>query len=97
MPPETLTHHSLDELLKLSLEDLEALWELVPTDRQRRYQDRLALGYAENPPGPWQSAAGWRDTPLLPGQVADVALHWSWSGEPFGALQVLGGVFSIAI
>ncbi len=36
--PETLTYHSLDALRALSLPEIEALWELVPTERQRLYR-----------------------------------------------------------
>ncbi|NLF75280.1 MAG: hypothetical protein GX573_06245, partial [Chloroflexi bacterium] len=35
---EHLTYHTIDELRVLSIEELRALWELVPTDRQHRYQ-----------------------------------------------------------
>jgi len=35
---EHLTYHSIEELRAMSVEDLRALWELVPTDRQHRYQ-----------------------------------------------------------
>jgi len=35
---ETLRYHSIEELRGLSLSDLHALWELVPTDRQRAYK-----------------------------------------------------------
>jgi len=35
---EHLTYHTIDELRALSIEELRALWELVPTDRQHRYQ-----------------------------------------------------------
>ncbi|NLF75314.1 MAG: hypothetical protein GX573_06415 [Chloroflexi bacterium] len=35
---EHLTYHTIDDLRALSIEDLRALWELVPTDRQHRYQ-----------------------------------------------------------
>ncbi len=35
---ETLGYYTLDELNALSLPELAALWELVPTDRQRRYK-----------------------------------------------------------
>jgi len=35
---EQLTFHTIEELRVLSLADLRALWELVPTDRQHRYQ-----------------------------------------------------------
>ncbi|MEQ8672787.1 MAG: hypothetical protein RLP44_26910 [Aggregatilineales bacterium] len=35
---ETLKFHTLDELKSLSLTDLQALWELVPTDRQKAYR-----------------------------------------------------------
>jgi hypothetical protein len=35
---ETLNYHSVDDLNELSLAELNALWELVPTDRQRRYK-----------------------------------------------------------
>ncbi len=39
--PERLLYHSLEDLLALDIDELEALWELVPTDRQRRYKERL--------------------------------------------------------
>jgi len=35
---ETYRFHTLDELNQLSLTELQALWELVPTDRQRSYR-----------------------------------------------------------
>lgn len=35
---DILHYHSLDDLQGLSLPELAALWELVPTDRQRRYK-----------------------------------------------------------
>ena len=35
---ETLRYHTLAELRALSLDELKALWELVPTDRQRSYR-----------------------------------------------------------
>src|SRR4051795_2740068 len=35
---ETLGYYTLDELSALSLPELAALWDLVPTDRQRRYK-----------------------------------------------------------
>jgi len=35
---EQLNYHSIDELRALSLDELRALWELVPTDRQHHYQ-----------------------------------------------------------
>ncbi len=33
-----LQYHTLEALEALSLEELQALWELVPTDRQRAYK-----------------------------------------------------------
>ncbi|MBZ0278941.1 MAG: hypothetical protein K8I60_22535 [Anaerolineae bacterium] len=35
---DVLRYHTIDELQKLSLGELHALWELVPTDRQRAYK-----------------------------------------------------------
>ncbi len=35
---EELKYHTLTELKNLSLEQLRALWELVPTERQRSYR-----------------------------------------------------------
>ena len=32
------SYHTVDELRALSLDELRALWELVPTDRQRAYR-----------------------------------------------------------
>ncbi|MBK9124910.1 MAG: hypothetical protein IPM16_17575 [Chloroflexi bacterium] len=35
---ETVRYHTVDELQTLSLSELQALWELVPTERQRAYK-----------------------------------------------------------
>jgi hypothetical protein len=35
---EMLKYHTIEELRALSLDELRALWELVPTDRQRAYR-----------------------------------------------------------
>ncbi len=35
---EHLVYHTVEDLRALSIEELRALWELVPTDRQHRYQ-----------------------------------------------------------
>ncbi|MEZ4667741.1 MAG: hypothetical protein R3E39_07470 [Anaerolineae bacterium] len=35
---DTLSYQPIDHLRKLSLNELQALWELVPTDRQRAYK-----------------------------------------------------------
>ncbi|MFZ2878196.1 MAG: hypothetical protein WA009_01545 [Phototrophicaceae bacterium] len=35
---ETLRYHTVEELQTLSLSELQALWELVPTERQRAYK-----------------------------------------------------------
>lgn len=35
---ETLRYHAVEELKALNLRELRALWELVPTDRQRAYK-----------------------------------------------------------
>lgn len=48
----------------------------------------LALGYAENPPGPRVPAEGLAAFELLPGQAADVTLIWLWNGEPYGSLGI---------
>ena len=48
----------------------------------------LALGYAENPPGPRTPAEGLAPFTLLPGQAADMTLVWLWSSEPYGSLGI---------
>jgi hypothetical protein len=48
----------------------------------------LALGYAPEPPGPRVSAEGLPPFDLLPGQAADMTIHWPWAGEPFAGLSV---------
>ncbi len=48
----------------------------------------LALGYAENPPGPRAPAEGLMPFDLLPGQAADMTLIWPWSVEPYGSLGI---------
>ncbi|MBZ0280767.1 MAG: hypothetical protein K8L97_08490 [Anaerolineae bacterium] len=35
---ENYRYHSIDELRVLSIQELQALWEVVPTDRQRKYK-----------------------------------------------------------
>lgn len=35
---EMLKYYTVEELRALSLDELRALWELVPTDRQRAYR-----------------------------------------------------------
>src|SRR5690606_41754418 len=35
---EQLRYHTVEELQALSLAELQALWELVPTDRQKAYR-----------------------------------------------------------
>ena len=55
----------------------------------------LALGYAEDPPGPRVPAEAMLPFDLLPGQAADVTLVWPWAGEPFGSLGV--GVYRFAL
>ncbi len=35
---ESYRYHSVDELRSLSVQELQALWEVVPTDRQRKYK-----------------------------------------------------------
>lgn len=48
----------------------------------------LAFGYAPNPAGPQIPADGLTPFALLPGQAADVTMHWAWAGEPWGSLGV---------
>lgn len=48
----------------------------------------LALGYAENPPGPRLPAVGLIPFDLLPGQAADITLTWVWQDEPYASLGV---------
>jgi hypothetical protein len=57
----------------------------------------LALGYAENPPGPRTPAEGLAPFDLLPGQAADLTLVWAWSEEPFGSLGVGAWRYSIQL
>jgi hypothetical protein len=48
----------------------------------------LALGYAQNPPGPCIPAETLLPFDLLPGQAADITLVLPWAGEPFGSLGI---------
>lgn len=48
----------------------------------------LALGYAENPPGPRTPAERLTPFDLLPGQAADITLTWLWQGEPYASLGI---------
>ncbi len=48
----------------------------------------LALGYAENPPGPRTPAEGLTPFDLLAGQAADMTLVWLWQSEPYASLGI---------
>ncbi|MCI0713740.1 MAG: hypothetical protein L0154_26515 [Chloroflexi bacterium] len=58
---------------------------------------QLALGYSENPPGPWLVADSLEPLMLMPQQAVDVTLVWSWHNEPFAALQVVGRLISTTL
>jgi hypothetical protein len=55
----------------------------------------IAFGYTPQPPGPWIPADGLEPFTLLPGQAVDLALIWSWAGEPYAMLRV--GVYRYAV
>ena len=55
----------------------------------------LALGYAENPPGPRTPAEGLTPFDLLPGQAADMTLIWLWQDEPYASLGI--GAYRFAL
>jgi hypothetical protein len=55
----------------------------------------IAFGYAPQPPGPWTTADGLETFTLLPGQAADLTLHWAWAGEPYAILRF--GVYRYAV
>jgi hypothetical protein len=55
----------------------------------------LALGYAENPPGPRVPAEGLTPFDLLPGQAADMTLIWLWQDEPYASLGI--GAYRFAL
>lgn len=55
----------------------------------------IAFGYAPQPPGPWTTADGLEPFTLLPGQAADLTLHWAWAGEPYAVVKI--GVYRYAI
>ncbi len=57
----------------------------------------LALGYAENPPGPRVPAEGILSFDLLPGQAADVTLMWYWTDESYATLSVGERRFGIVL
>lgn len=57
----------------------------------------LALGYAENPPGPRTPSEGLTPFDLRPGQAADMTLVWLWSGEPYGSLGIGDYRFAIQL
>ena len=57
----------------------------------------LAHGYVENPPGPRVPSEGMAAFDLLPGQAADMALVWVWSGEPYGIIGVGGYQFALEL
>ncbi len=57
----------------------------------------LALGYAENPPGPRVPADGMKPFDLLPGQAADVTLTWPRQGEPYASIGVADYRFAFQV
>jgi hypothetical protein len=57
-------------------------------------ENKMAFGYAENPPRPRIPAEGMTPFDLLPGQAADMTLVWPWAGEPYGSVGVGGWNFA---
>ncbi len=57
----------------------------------------LALGYAPEPPGPRVLAEGLEPFEVLPGQAADLTLHWAWAGEPCGSLGIGSYQFAVSL
>jgi hypothetical protein len=55
----------------------------------------LALGFAENPPGPRAPAEGLTPFELLPGQAVDMTLTWLWQDEPYASLGI--GAYRFAL
>jgi len=55
----------------------------------------MALGYTPEPDGPQVSAEGLSPFDLLPGQAADMTLHWTWQGEPHASMHVGSYQYSI--
>ena len=57
----------------------------------------LALGYAENPPGPRVPATAMTPFDLRVGQAADVTLVWAWQDEPFASLGIADYRFAFQV
>jgi hypothetical protein len=57
----------------------------------------LALGYAQEPPGPRNPAEGLTPFDLLPEQAVDLMLVWYWGGEPYASMGVGDYRFAIQL
>jgi hypothetical protein len=56
----------------------------------------LALGYAEQPPGPRLPAEALAPLDLLPGQAADLTLVWPRADEPYASIGIAAWRFAVA-
>lgn len=68
-----------------------SLVTLQPNDFQ------LALGYSEQPPGPWLIADRLEPFTLLPQQAVDVTLVWSWHGETHATLEIATTTYALTL
>ncbi len=57
----------------------------------------IAFGHQPNPPGPWQSAEGFDEMTILPGQALDLSITWEWEYESFLTIQVMEYIFNIEL
>lgn len=65
---------------------------LYPDDIQ------IAFGHSPNPPGPWQTAAGFNELTILPGQALDLSITWAWAGRmAFATIAVVRYRFALTL
>jgi len=59
---------------------------------------RITFGNRPNPPGPWQSATGFGEMTILPGQAMDLSITWAWEGRMSHALMdITSYIFGIQL
>jgi hypothetical protein len=59
---------------------------------------QIAFGNRPNPPGPWETAEGFDQMTILPGQALDLSMTWHWEDEmPFAVLNLLNYRFGLTL
>jgi hypothetical protein len=59
---------------------------------------QITFGNRPNPPGPWETAEGFDEMTILPGQALDLSITWNWEEQgAFVTLDLVNYRFSLTI